>query len=298
MTRKASLGRAAPWILLAFPLLLVGLLLVLPYLVTFYYAVTDAKISALTNPRLIGLGNFKAILDSHAPAFVGVLSVTVVFTLGTMLGSLTLGTGLALALHTLGRGKRAILTAIFLIPWVVAGVIIGYTWRLMYDPAIGLANTLLAGVGLGPISWLTDRATAIASLIVANIWASYGIVLLIMTAALANLPPNLVLSGQVDGASYLRIVWRIILPAVRPSFLLAGLVALVSGLNVFDLIYVMTGGGPVYQTETLALNMFRITQKRGDVGQGAALTVILFSFSLILAIAYVIVWRREARKWS
>jgi multiple sugar transport system permease protein len=221
-----------------------------------------------------------------------------VFTLGTMLGSLALGTGLALALHTLGRGTRAILTAVFLIPWVVAGVIIGYTWRLMYDPSIGLANTLLGSVGLGPISWLTDRTTAIASLIVANIWASYGIVLLIMTAALANLPPNLILSGQVDGASYRRIVWRIILPAVRPSFLLAGLVALVSGLNVFDLIYVMTGGGPVYQTETLALNMFRITQKRGDVGQGAALTVILFSFSLILAIAYVIIWRREARKWS
>src|SRR3954466_12413784 len=109
MTRKVSIGRAAPWILLAFPLLLVTLLLVLPYLVTFYYAITDAKISALTNPRLVGLGNFEAILSSHAPAFVGVLSVTIVFTVGTMVGSLTLGTGLALALQTVGRGKRAIL---------------------------------------------------------------------------------------------------------------------------------------------------------------------------------------------
>ena len=110
--------------------------------------------------------------------------------------------------------------------------------------------------------------------------------------------PNLILSGQIDGASYARIVRRVILPSIRPAFLLAALVALVSGLNVFDLIYVMTGGGPVYQTETLALEMFRITTRRGNVGEGAAVTVILFSLSLVLAIAYVIIWRREARKWS
>ena len=177
-------------------------------------------------------------------------------------------------------------------------MVIGYTWRLMYDPQIGLANTLLGIVGVEPISWLTDRATAIAALVVANIWASYGIVLLIMSGALANVQPNLILSGQIDGASYARIVRRVILPSVRPAFLLAGLVAVVSGLNVFDLIYVMTGGGPVYQTETLALEMFRITSRRGNVGEGAAVTVILFSLSLLLAIAYVIIWRREARKWT
>jgi multiple sugar transport system permease protein len=295
---RLSLGRAAPWLLLAFPLVLLLGLLVLPYAITFYYSVTNADIAALTNPRLIGLTNFQEILASHAPSFIGVLTVTVLFTGGTLIGSLALGTGLALALHTLGPGTRPLLLAVFLIPWVVAGVIIGYTWRLMYDPQIGLANTLLGAIGVAPVSWLTDRATAIGALVVANIWASYGIVLLIMTGALANVPPNIILSGQIDGASYGRIVRRIILPAVRPSFLLAGLVALVSGLNVFDLIYVMTGGGPVYQTETLALEMFRVTQKRGDVGQGAALTVILFSVSLLLAIAYVIVWRREARKWS
>ena len=298
MTPRVSIGRAAPWILLALPLALLSLLLVLPYLITFYYSITDAQISALTNPKVVGLANFQALLQSHAPALLGVISVTFVFTLGTLVGSLGLGTGLALALHTMGPGTRAVLTAVFLIPWVVAGVIIGYTWRLMYDPQIGLASTLLTMVGAHPISFLTDRVTAIASLVVANIWASYGIVLLIMTGALANLPPNLILSGQIDGASYGRIVRRIILPAVRPSFLLAALVALVSGLNVFDLIYVMTGGGPVYQTETLALEMFRVTQKRGDIGQGAALTVILFSLSLLLAIAYVFVWRREARKWT
>jgi ABC-type sugar transport system permease subunit len=93
-------------------------------------------------------------------------------------------------------------------------------------------------------------------------------------------------------------VRRVILPAIRPTFLLAALVALVSGLNTFDLIYAMTRGGPLYHTETMALEMYRLTIPKGNVGQGAAVTVILFTLSLALAIGYVVIWRREARKWT
>jgi len=295
---QVSLGRAAPWLLIALPMLLLLAFLVLPYAMTFYYSTTGATFGHLANPPGVGLNNFESVLSSHAPPFPSVLLVTALFTGGTLVGSLGLGTALALSLHTVSPSVRSILLAIYLIPWVIAAVVIGYTWRLMYDPQIGLANTLLGFLGIAPVSWLTNRATAIAALVVANIWASYGILLRIMSGGLANVQTNLILSGQIDGASYARIVRRVILPSVRPAFLLAGLVALVSGLNVFDLIYVMTGGGPVYQTETLALEMFRITTKRGDVGQGAAVTVILFSLSLALAIAYVIIWRREARKWT
>jgi multiple sugar transport system permease protein len=297
MTRL-SVGRAAPWLLLAPPLLLVLVLIVVPYAMTFYYSTTGATFGHLINPPGVGLQNFKTVLSSHTPPFASVLLVTAIFTGGTLVGSLGLGTALALSLHTLSPSARSILLAIYLIPWVIAAVVIGYTWRLMYDPQIGLANTLLGFLGVEPVSWLTNRATAIGALVVANIWASYGIVLLIMSGALANVSPNLILSGQIDGASYARIVRRVILPSVRPAFLLAGLVAVVSGLNVFDLIYVMTGGGPLYQTETMALEMFRVTTRRGNVGEGAAVTVILFSLSLLLAIAYVIIWRREARKWT
>jgi ABC-type sugar transport system permease subunit len=224
--------------------------------------------------------------------------VTAIFTAGTLLGSLGLGTGLALALHTVSPGVRSALLAIYLIPWVIAAVIIGYTWRLIYDPAIGLANSVLGAVGVGPVDWLTEQASAIAALVVANVWAGYGIVLLVVSGALANVPPNIILAGQVDGASYARIVRRVILPAIRPTFLLAALVALVSGLNTFDLIYAMTRGGPLYHTETMALEMYRLTALKGNVGQGAAVTVILFTVSLALAVGYVAIWRREARKWS
>jgi ABC-type sugar transport system permease subunit len=281
MVRRV-VARATPWLLLVAPLVLLFLFLLLPYLLTFYYSVTGATIG----------------LTSRNPPFPGVLFVTAAFTVGTLVGSLVLGTVLALALYTVPAGRRSALLAVYLIPWVIAGVVIGYTWKLMYDPEIGLANTLLEAVGVSPVSWLSDRATSIAALVVANVWAGYGIVLLVISAALANVPPNLILAGQVDGAPVARIVRRIILPAIRPAVLLAALVALVGGLNTFDLIYAMTKGGPLYQTETMALEMYRLTALKGSIGQGAAVTVILFTISLLLAVIYVVLWRREARKWT
>ena len=297
MARRA-LGRATPWLLLAFPLLLLFLFLLLPYLLTFYYSTTSATIGRLTNVQGVGLKNFQAVLSSNAPPFLSVVTITAIFTTGTLLGSLGLGTGLALALHSVSAGVRSTLLAIFLIPWVIAAVIIGYTWRLIYDPAIGLANSVLGAFGVGRVDWLTEQSVAIGALIVANVWAGYGIVLLVVSGALANVPPNIILAGQVDGASYGRIVRRVILPAIRPTFLLAALVALVSGLNTFDLIYAMTRGGPLYHTETMALEMYRLAALKGNVAQGASVTVILFTISLVLAVAYVLIWRREARKWS
>lgn len=297
MARRA-LGRATPWLLLLLPLVVLFLFLLLPYLMTFYYSTTSATIGRLGNPHGVGLANFQAVFASHNPPFDGVIVVTAAFTIGTLVGSLFLGTALALSLYTVSPGLRSSLLAIYLIPWVIAGVVIGYTWKLMYDPSIGLANTLLAFIGLEPVSWLSNKATSIAALVAANVWAGYGIVLLVISAALANVPPNLILAGQVDGASVARIVRRVILPAIRPAFLLAGLVAIVGGLNTFDLIYAMTGGGPLYQTETMALEMYRLTALKGNIGQGASVTVILFTLSLVLAVFYVILWRREARKWT
>jgi multiple sugar transport system permease protein len=273
-------------------------LVLVPYVGALLYSLTDARLTNLTQPALVGANNFGAVVSSRQPPFWLVVEATLVFTLGTVLGSLGLGTGLAVALHSLKPSWRGPLLAMFLVPWVIAGVVIGYTWKLVYDPQIGLANALLGLVGIHGVGWLLDRWVAIGSLVVANVWAAYGVVLLIVSSALANVPRNIVLAAQSDGASMGTIVRRIILPSIRPALLLATLVAFISGLSVFDLIFVLTGGGPVYQTETLALMMYRLSFKRGDVGEGAAVTVILFLFSLLLAVAYVITWQREARKWS
>ena len=273
------------------------LLLAVPYAAALLYSLTDARLTSIANPDVVGLDSFRAVTSARIPTFGTLLFTTAVFTLGTAAASLTLGTTLAICLQTIRPGLRAAILAVLLIPYVLAGVIVGYTWKLMYDPQIGLANAVLEALGLQGVGWLVDPGMAILSLVVTNVWAGSGVVLLVMTAALSNLPRNIILAAQADGASTWQAVRRVVLPNVRPAFLLATLVAVVSGLNVFDLIFVLTGGGPLYRTETLALSMYRLTFKLGEVGQGSAITAILLGVSVFVAVLYVIGWQREARRW-
>jgi multiple sugar transport system permease protein len=296
--RTPPFQRLAPWLLLAPALVPLVVLVLVPYAGALLYSLTGATLADITTPPLVGFKNFGAVAGSSEPPFRLVVEASAVFTAGTVVGSLGLGTLLALALSSVKAAHRGALLAVFLIPWVIAGVVIGYTWKLVYDPQVGLANAVLGLFHIAPVPWLVERWLAIGALIVANVWAAYGVVLLIVSSALTNVPRSLVLAARIDGAGLGTIVRRIILPSIRPAMLLATLVAFISGLSVFDLIFVLTGGGPVYQTETLALMMYRLTFKRGDIGEGAAVTVLLFVFSVILAIAYVITWQREARKWS
>lgn len=296
--RQAILvGRIAPWLLLAPALAILAFFVLVPYGGALLYAFTDATLTRTTDLHFVGLRNFDRIFSARLPPFGMVLTTTLVFSVGAAVGALALGTTMAIILHTLAAGRRAIIMAVLLIPYVLAGVIIGYTWKLVYDPQIGLANALLNGAGLAGVGWLTERWIAILSLVLANVWAASGIVLLVVSSALSNLPRNIILAAQVDGAGVLTTLRRIVFPNITPALLLATLVAVISGVNVFDLIFVMTGGGPVYQTETFALSMYRLTFKQGEVAQGAAYTGILFVFSFALAVAYLVAWQREARRW-
>ena len=287
-----------PWLLLAPAIGLCAFLIVAPYGITFLYAFTDAQLTSISSFSGAGLRNFRELFGLSEPRFSTELVTTIAFTGFTVVGSLGLGTVLALALYGLRARTRAILQALILVPWTVAAVITGYTWTFMYGAQVGLLNNVLERLGGSPVSWLLDRWLAIGALAIANVWASFGLVFLIVSAALANVPGNILRAAQVDGAGPLTTIRRVVLPNIRQAFLLATLVATVSGLNVFDLIFVITHGGPIYATETLSLLMYRLTFEHGEVGAGAAVTVILFALTLVLAVAYVIAWRREARKWS
>ena len=289
---------AVPWLLLSPAIAISVFLIVVPYAITFLYGFTDAELTSITSFSGAGFENFRTLFHLDEPKFSTEVVTTVAFTVITVVGSLGLGTMLAVALYGLRAKTRALLQALILVPWVVAAVITGYTWTFMYHPQVGFLNTFIERLGGSPVSWLLDRWIAISALAVANIWASFGLVFLIVSASLTNVPASIIRAAQVDGAGPITIIRRVVLPNIRQAFLLATLVATVSGLNVFDLIFVITHGGPIYATETLSLLMYRLTFVIGDVSLGAAVTVILFLLTLVLATAYVIAWRREERKWS
>jgi multiple sugar transport system permease protein len=289
---------AVPWLLLSPAIALSVFLIVVPYAITFIYGFTDAQLTSISSFTGAGFSNFRTLVNLDEPKFSTEVVTTVVFTVVTVVGSLGLGTLLAVALFGLGARTRTLLQALILVPWVVASVITGYTWIFMYQPQVGFLNTLIERLGGSQVSWLLDRWVAIGALAVANVWASFGLVFLIVSAALTNVSGNIIRAAQIDGAGPVKTIRKVILPNIRQAFLLATLVATVSGLNVFDLIFVVTHGGPIYATETLSLLMYRLTFVLGEVGLGAAVTLMLFGMTLLLAIAYVIAWRREERKWS
>lgn len=295
---RLRFGRAASWLLLAPALVILVVLVLIPYGAALFYAFTDARFARATDFNLVGLDNFATILNARLPPFSTVLGTTLLFSLGTAVGSMVFGTTMAVLLHTLRPSRRGALLSVLLIPYVLAGVIVGYTWKLIYDPQIGLANTMLDGLGVPAVGWLTVRGLAIGALVAANVWAASGIVLLVVSSALTNLPRNIILAAQIDGARTFTLLRRIVLPNITPAILLAALIAVISGLNVFDLIFVLTHGGPVYQTETFALTMYRLTFRQGSVALGASYTLILFVLTFALAFVYLFLWQREARRWK
>src|SRR5437899_1737093 len=194
--RSRPFERLVPWLLLAPALVPLVVLVLLPYASALLYSLTGATLANITSPPLVGFSNFGAVAGSTEPPFRQVLEASAVFTVGTVVGSLGLGTLLALGLSSMRPAARGPLLAIFLIPWVIAGVVIGYTWKLVYDPQIGLANAILGMFHIAPIPWLVERWIAIGALVLANIWASYGVVLLIVSSALSNVPRTLVLAAR------------------------------------------------------------------------------------------------------
>src|SRR3989442_813173 len=219
VSRPRLRGWAAPWLLLTPALILLCVLVLLPYAGALLFSVTDGRLITIgTLPRVVGLSNFEKVVRSTGPEFGLVVAASAVFTLGTLVGSLGLGTLLGLAVASLRPKLRGPLLALLLVPWIIAGVVVGYTWKLVYDPQIGLANAMLVPLGVGRVAWLLERWPAIAALVVANVWAAYGVVLLVVSSALTNVPQSLILAGQVDGAGTLTIIRRIVLPNMRRAF--------------------------------------------------------------------------------
>ena len=226
----------------------VFVLMVFPVLYTLYMSVHSWFASSVTSPELVGLGNFqRAFLEDDR--FRNALWLTVYFTgLATAL-QVVLGVTLALLLNRPFRGK-GLFRSIFLLPMVATPVAIALVWMMMYNPTLGVMNYLVGLVGLGPYKWVSDAAVVIPALVVVDTWEWTPLITLIALAGLATLPLEPYESAMIDGASAAQMFWRITLPLLRPAIIVALLFRAIDCLKTFDIIYVMTAGGPGFASET------------------------------------------------
>jgi raffinose/stachyose/melibiose transport system permease protein len=239
-------------------------------------------------PVFVGLGNYVRLWERDR-VFVQALTNNVVFAVAVVIGKNVLGLFLALLLNQKLRGTVFFRTALFL-PVTMSFVVIGLLWSWIYNPTFGLLDAGLRAVGLGALSrpWLGDPATALWAIIVVDIWKWTGFHMVLYLAGLQTIPRELLEAATIDGAGRWRRLFDVTLPLLAPVTFVNVLLAL-NGAFVrnFDLVYVMTGGGPNHQTEVVLTHMVAQAFRQGNLGYSAAMGYVLFAIVAVISAVYI-----------
>jgi multiple sugar transport system permease protein len=266
-----------------FPVLLfIGALVLVPVLGT----LLDSLYRDVTFlPRsFIGLENYRALFAD--PSFWMSLSFTLVFVLVSVPLQTILGLLIALVLNESFAG-RGMLRACVLIPWAVPAAVSGRVFELIYNYSYGGANWLLGHLypGAGPVNWLGTELGALAAVVVADTWKTTPFAALLLLAGLSAIPGDLYRQALIDRATFLQRFVRITLPLLKPVLVVTLIFRTIDALRVFDVIFVLTGGGPGGATSALSIYGFRY-YAAGDFGYASAVSVLLFLIALILVVGY------------
>lgn len=245
----------------------------------------DLRMPWLGRP-FVGLDNYRDALRD--PRFWGALAHTGLFAVVSVTIELALGTALALAMNRAFRG-RGLMRAAVLVPWAMPTVVSGLLWKFMFDGDAGIANALLVDLGVmrHPIVWFIHTGLAWVPVVLADVWKTTPFVALLLLAGLQNIDASLYEAARIDGATAWRQFRFVTLPMLRPAILVALIFRTLDAFRVFDLIYVMTGGGPGTSTEPIALYTFNALLQNLRFGYGAALSVVVFIVTFGLALVYI-----------
>jgi multiple sugar transport system permease protein len=232
--------------------------------------------------RFLGVENYRALLADRT--FYQALLFTLLFTFASVPLEMVLGMIFALVLNR-SLPWRGLLRAAVLVPWAIPAVVSGRVFELIYNFSYGLANYLVLTLGLSdsPVNWLGSSYGAFASLVIADAWRTTPFAAIILLAGLSAIPGELFQQATIDGAGPLQQFVRITLPLLKPVLIVALLFRTIDALRVFDVVYVITGGGPGGTTDALSLYAYQYFLS-GDFGYGSTISVVLFAVALSLAI--------------
>ena len=236
--------------------------------------------------RFVGLDHYAFLATD--PRFWNAARVTVVFTGVSVALELVLGLAVALALERQRRGRRLALS-LLLLAWALPSVVTAKLFEWLYHPSAGLVNLLLGR----PLNWLGDPALALPGLIAADVWRTMPFVALLCFARLVTIPPEVYEAARVDGAGRWATLAWVTLPLLRSILLVALLFRTLDALRAFDLMYVLTGGGPANTTETLTVYAYRSLFQTLQLGFGSAIGVVIFVLVMVVAAVYLRALRRE-----
>lgn len=246
----------------------------------------------LINPvkQFIGMNNFKDLMNDAL--FLQVIRNSIVYMIVTVLGSIILGTLLAVFLNKDTKINR-ILQSVTFAPYVISMVSVAFIWQWIMDADYGLLNYFLNFFGISNIDWLNNTSIAIFSLAVISIWKSLGYNALIILAALKSVPKYIYEAAQIDDTKHMEVFFKITLPMISPSLFFLTIMNIISSFKVFETISLITVGGPMNSTNTLVYYIYEYGFKYNKIGYASAAGVILF---LILGVMTILYFKVLSRK--
>lgn len=259
-------------------LIYIGIAIV-PVFMSLYYSFFNWD--GLTDKIYIGFDNFTQILSDDI-FWLGVKNNLIIMVTG-LLGQLPLGLLLALLLNGKLKGVAFFRTVGFL-PVVISSVMVSMIWGMIYNTENGYLNSILAFIGLESAqrNWLGDPSTGMLSIAIAYIWQNCGLYMVIFLAALQSIPSEVNEAAELDGATRLQRVFRITIPMIRSTIMVAVVYSISNSFRVFDLVNILTGGGPAHMTEVMTVYMYNEAFMNRQFGLGSAASILIVLFSLLV----------------
>lgn len=275
--------RLPAWIFPLPAVLALFLLMVFPVGYTLWMSLHEWFVSSVTAPAFVGLKNYVEILTRDTRFWQAVLR-TFYFTVLAVGVQTAFGVAIAVAFNREFAGKGLVRT-LFLFPMVATPVAIALVWMMMFNPTLGILNYFLDRLGLEPGLWIASERTVIPALVLVDTWQWTPFITLIVLAGLSSLPHEPFEAALIDGASGWQTFWRVTLPLLRPTIMVAVLFRTIDALKTFDIIYVMTQGGPGNASETLNIYIFQTGFSYFHMGYASSLLVILFAIVMAISLA-------------
>jgi multiple sugar transport system permease protein len=273
---------------------IVALLLVVAFPLAFalYVSTHDYDLTEGGIGEFVGWANYGRTFADEL--FATAARNTVVLSVSVVTIELLVALGLSLLLNQPGLRFRNVYLAILLIPLLVSPIAVGLIWRLLLHPDLGAVNWVLGLFGLPKQEWLSGQATAMPTIVGIDVWHETSLMIVVVLAGLTALPRDPMEAAAVDGASPWQVFWTVTLPLLTPVLLVAILIRMIAAMKTYDLIYILTRGGPGSATETISYSIWKDAFTSLEMGNAAAASFILLAVILVLTVLLVRVMDRNA----
>jgi len=278
-------------------LLLFGVTVIYPMLRSLQYSFHRWPLGRAPK-EFIGLANYRKLITSDS-AFHRAVTNTLFFTVATVLPTVLLALGVALVLNSRNLRARGFFRTVYFVPVVTSLVAVSYVWRWLLEPSFGLVNTALGWIGVDGPGWLSDPQWALEGVVAMTVWRDIGYYMVIFLAGLQTIPKELNEAAALDGASPWQRFRRVTVPLLNPSIVLASVIGVIYGLQLFTQVYVMTGspsklpGGPLGSTTSVVLFIVQSAFRPLEMGYPSAAAMLLFVFIIIVTMVQLKLLQRK-----